>query len=51
MINKLIIICLLGLLSGASQLNAQKFGHLNSAVVIESHPEVGNRYMTSGDGR
>ena len=41
MINKLIIICLLSMLAGASQLNAQKFGHLNSAVIIESHPEVG----------
>ena len=41
MMNKLILFCLLTFLAG-TQVMAQKFGHVNSAVVIQNHPLIGS---------
>jgi len=38
---KLILFCLVAFLTGSQQINAQKFGHINSAQIIESHPSIG----------
>jgi len=39
--NKLILICIVALLSVGQQLHAQKFGHINSAQIIQDHPLIG----------
>ncbi len=41
MINKLILFCLLTFAVGSHPLMAQKFGHVNSAVIIQNHPMIG----------
>lgn len=38
--NKLILFCLVAFLAGTQQINAQKFGHVNSAQIIQDHPLI-----------
>ncbi len=39
--NKLFLFCLIAFLVSTQQINAQKFGHINSAQIIEGHPSIG----------
>ena len=39
--NKLILFCLIFLMAGIQQINAQKFGHVNSSLIIQNHPLIG----------
>lgn len=38
--NKLILYCLILILACTQQINAQKFGHINSSLIIQSHPSI-----------
>lgn len=39
--NKLILFCLITFMAGHQQIIAQKFGHINSALIIQDHPSIG----------
>ena len=39
--NKLILFCLIAFIAGTQQSSAQKFGHINSAFIIQEHPLIG----------
>ena len=41
MMNKLILLFVLGFLACTGRMSAQKFGHVNSAMVIQAHPSIG----------